>query len=183
MHLKRLAKPTTTAPSGHWKSKSCVTEFTSPLQSPCAATCCHREAAQIATSRRHPSDISDRYSRPLYLHWHPLRLSALEKKGVAGTPNAHAHFSLHVSFSKMFTVYEQLKALVFGGERGTEGKRDGPEKLPTAQDQPQKRCFSGEITSLTDTSGMIDHQVSPSHVSSVLDHVMLWHRCSSLQVW
>jgi hypothetical protein len=57
----------------------------------------------------------------------------------------------------MYGVYQQLKAMVWG--EGSEREKTEPQSVPSPAPQPQKRFFSGEITSLSDTSGMIDHQV------------------------
>lgn len=61
----------------------------------------------------------------------------------------------------MYALYQQLKALVFDragtvSDNGTSIKTAKEERCPQ---EPQKRYFSGEITSLSETSGMIDQQV------------------------
>ena len=70
---------------------------------------------------------------------------------------AHAHYALHVERT-MYGVYQQLKSMVWG--EGSEREKTEPQSAPSPAPKPQKRFFSGEITSLSDTSGMIDHQVS-----------------------
>jgi hypothetical protein len=57
----------------------------------------------------------------------------------------------------MYGVYQQLKSMVWG--EGSEREKTEPQSAPSPAPKPQKRFFSGEITSLSDTSGMIDHQV------------------------
>ena len=61
----------------------------------------------------------------------------------------------------MYSLYQQLKALVF--DRAGTVSDNGP-SIKTAKEErcveePQRRYFSGEITSLSETSGMIDQQV------------------------
>ena len=65
------------------------------------------------------------------------------------------------SLDAMFALYQRLKALIF--ERGTTSGSDGPPVKPVKDQQlvqePQRRYFTGEVTSLSEKSGMIDQQV------------------------
>ena len=74
-----------------------------------------------------------------------------------------------VNVERMYGLYQQLKALVFGGE--TAGGKEQSPIMPAAHEptqlDPQKRYFTGEITSLSETSGMIDEQVTVVQVVSV----------------
>ena len=72
----------------------------------------------------------------------------------------------------MYGLLQQLRTLVLGEERERERSEPQVSRLPAPQ--PQKRFFTGEITSLSDTSGMIDHQVrllASSQLSLLKDHV------------
>ena len=64
----------------------------------------------------------------------------------------------------MYGVYRLLKALVFDEEaadsKETRHVKPGPGKEQQLPKEPQKRYFTGEITSLFENSGMIDQQVS-----------------------
>lgn len=59
----------------------------------------------------------------------------------------------------MFTVYQQLRSLVFGEEedKGEDSNKSPPEK--TRKAEKQERYFTGEVTSVNHTSGMIDRRV------------------------
>ena len=72
----------------------------------------------------------------------------------------------------MYALYQQLKALVFGAEAAeAEEEAAGPPLVKPTRDepqpppQPQTRYFTGEITSLSGTSGMIDQQVCTDSVT------------------
>ena len=61
----------------------------------------------------------------------------------------------------MYAVYRLLRALVFeeeATESAAEPHDKAARKQPLAQ-EPQKRYFTGEVTSLSENSGMIDQQV------------------------
>ena len=65
----------------------------------------------------------------------------------------------------MYAVYRLLRALVFE-EEATESAEEPhaePHVKPTRKQplvqEPQKRYFTGEVTSLSENSGMIDQQV------------------------
>lgn len=61
----------------------------------------------------------------------------------------------------MYALYQQLKALVFD-RTGSASDDEGSIKMAKDErcvQEPQRRYFSGEITSLSETSGMIDQQV------------------------
>ena len=64
----------------------------------------------------------------------------------------------------MYSVYRLLKALVFDDEatdsKETPHVKPGPGKEQELPKEPQKRYFTGEVTSLFENSGMIDQQVS-----------------------
>ena len=58
----------------------------------------------------------------------------------------------------MFRLYQQLKNLVLEGGQDEAPVKPARERQRCAP-QPEKRYFSGEITSLSGSSGMIDQQV------------------------
>ena len=60
----------------------------------------------------------------------------------------------------LHAIYQQLKGMVFGAEAEAPEKAAGEERR--APPQPQTRYFTGEITSLSGSSGMIDQQVCPA---------------------
>ncbi len=60
----------------------------------------------------------------------------------------------------MYNFYQQFRALVLGGEREEEAadsNKSTPRKAPDMR--AQERYFSGVVTSMDQSSGMIDHQV------------------------
>ena len=69
-----------------------------------------------------------------------------------------------VNIVSMHAVYRLLRALVF--DEGATDSNDephvkpGPSKEQQLPKEPQKRYFTGEVTSLFENSGMIDQQVS-----------------------
>ena len=74
-----------------------------------------------------------------------------------------AHPRVVYLHATMFAMCRKLQAMVFGegGGGGGREREEGQKEPPLVAGEPQRRFFSGEITSLTDTSGMIDHQVRP----------------------
>lgn len=76
----------------------------------------------------------------------------------------------------MYNLYKQLKALVLGEAQEDENE-EGAGKIAVAPAQqqhvgePQKRFFTGEITYLSGTSGMIDEQVARAIVAACTKHV------------
>jgi len=59
---------------------------------------------------------------------------------------------------RMYALYQQLKALVLGQRE----EEDASSKQPVEARRtlkPERRYFTGEITSLSASSGMIDQQV------------------------
>ena len=68
---------------------------------------------------------------------------------------------LQVSFI-MFAVYQHLRSLVFGEEEKEGGNSNEvplPPPKPPIKSEKQKRYFTGVVTSVNDTSGMIDQRV------------------------
>ena len=61
----------------------------------------------------------------------------------------------------MYALYQYLKVLVFGAEVATSNNSSDtePPVKPEQELNPQTRYFTGEITSFSDSSGMIDQQV------------------------
>ena len=60
----------------------------------------------------------------------------------------------------MFAVYQHLRSLVFGGEEDAEANsNEVPLTKPPIKSEMQKRYFTGVVTSVNDTSGMIDCRV------------------------
>lgn len=57
----------------------------------------------------------------------------------------------------MYALYQQLKALVLGQREEELASKPAAEERPALK--PERRYFTGEITSLNASSGMIDQQV------------------------
>ena len=132
--------------------------MTRPLHTPSPADSCNRGARKTHSS----SDIS------------PRNAAAPRKKGGVADAAAVRACALRTTRGgrrerkRMYGLYQQLKAMVWG--EGSEREKTEPPSAPSPPPQPQKRFFSGEITSLSDTSGMIDHQVSSTHATAFFEH-------------
>lgn len=57
----------------------------------------------------------------------------------------------------MYALYQQLKALILGQHEQALPSKPAEEARPAVK--PERRYFTGEITSLSASSGMIDQQV------------------------
>ncbi len=64
----------------------------------------------------------------------------------------------------MYSFYQQLRTVIFGGEQGPVEDRDGDANKSTpivesVERKAQERYFTGVVTSMDQSSGMIDNQV------------------------